>query len=104
LKLNQHNHLKLEDIEKNHRQQLLKQTSKSKGLNKTLSHKELEKTVGEKWNQWMKGFNDDRCTQMYASEEDIEYHVAAVLQELLKKDNNIFLSKLTIVVCIKEGK
>ena len=106
LKISRHDHLKLKDIEKNHRQQLLQQisglVSKSKGLKKELTREELEKLFDEKWNQWMNGFNSDKRTQMYASEENIEYHVVAVLQELLKKDNSILIPKLTSTCILRQ--
>ena len=100
LKFNREGHLKLEDIQKHHRKQLLQQiqqlVARAKQKNTTLTQFELKKKFDEKWQCWIKEFSIEEYQSMYTSNEEIEIEIADVLQELLTKHDSILMSKLTI--------
>jgi len=101
-------HYMLENLQKNHRQQLLKyikdlvlttKQSKSK-----LSHQQLTQKFDEQWQKWMEEFSSGEWTQLYSTDEAIEYDVGNVVQELLSKHNHILIPELTSCSLVTRGK
>ena len=108
LKLNRDGHLKLENIQKHHRKQLLQQikqlVTKAKRNNTKLTQQELEREFDEKWQQWIKEFSTEEYQSMYDSNGQIEVVIGGVLQDLLTKHDSILMVKLTTIDFSKEGK
>ena len=98
----------LENLQKNHRQQLLKHikdlvlTTKQSKLK--LSHQQLTHKFDEQWQKWMEEFSSGEWTQLYATDESIEYDVGIVVQELLSKYNHILIPELTSSSLVTHGK
>ena len=101
LKRNREGHLKLENIQKNYRKQLLQQiqqlVKEAKQKKTTLTSKQLERKFDEKWQHWIKEFPDKEYQSMYASDIDIEIKINQVLQQLLAKYDSILLPKLKLL-------
>ena len=101
LKRNRQGHLKLENIQKDYRKQLLQQiqqlVEEAKQKKTALTPEQLQKRFDEKWQHWIKEFPGEEYQSMYASDSVIEVKISDVLQELLAKYDNILLPKLNLV-------
>ncbi|XP_065894129.1 interferon-induced very large GTPase 1-like isoform X2 [Dysidea avara] len=107
-KLNQEGRLKLEQLNKNHRQQLLKQLKElvlnAKRAQRQLNQQELEKTFEGKWQRWLEDFSSKEWTQLYYSDQHIETTIGNIAQELLKAHDFILNSELARCPLKERGK
>ena len=108
LKLNREGHLKLEANQKIYRKQLLQHiedlVEKAKQNNIELTQQELESRFNDTWKVWIAEFSSEKYQSMYASNDQIEYLIFDVLQELLNKDDSILMPKLEKVDLSKGAK
>ena len=99
VKINREHHLKLEDLQKNYRQEILKQLTEL-SINARLTSKEtmndqqLEEKFNEKWYTWIDKLSSKEWTELYPPDETVEYEIGAVVQELLGKYKHILVSEL----------
>ena len=100
LQFNRESHLKLEDIQKHYRKQLLQQIQQliaaAKQRNTTLTQSELKKKFDEMWQCWINEFSIENYQSMYAHNDEIEIIIADVLQCLLIEHEGFLLPKLAI--------
>ena len=100
MKHNREGHLKLENIQKHYRKQLLKQIQqlvvKAKQNKTTLTQQELENKFDEKWQLWIAEFPADEYPSIYTSGKEIECLIIDVLQELLAKYNSTVTNNITL--------
>ena len=110
LEINRKRHTKLEEIQKQHRKQLLQQiqqlVAEAKQNNTTLSQRQLEKKFDEKWQIWIKEFstNSEDYQKMYTSNDDIDYLINQVLDEILTKYSSELIHKLKKISLSKKEK
>ena len=99
---------KLENLQKNYRQQLLKYikdlvlTAKQSKLK--LNQQQLTQKFDEQWQIWIEEFSSGGWTQLYSTDESIEYDVGIVVQDLLAKHNHILIPELTSISLGTRGK
>ena len=92
--------LKLDNINDDHRQQLLKHIKRlvanAKQNNRTLTLQELQNKFDEKWQVWMSEFDysNQEYQTMYASNQEIEVVLNEILQQLLTTYRSILVCKL----------
>ena len=101
LKAAKQNQLIIEDVKRNHRQQLLNHITtlvkKSKHSKESLTQKELRAKFDEKWEEWMKKICESiDHNQRYATDQEIESNISDILEDLCKKDGYVLVSKLSI--------
>ena len=108
LKLKREGHLNFEKIKGLCRRKLLQQIQELVAIAKqkatTLSQTELVDMFNENWKEWIKEFYIQEYQSMYASDDDIEFQITAVLEELLAKHHSILQPKLNFKILSKKRK
>ena len=98
MKLNRECHLCLEELQQDHRQQLLKQLKdlalRARQDKEKLTQEQLEKIFNEKWKEWMEKFSRNEWNRLYPPDDKIEAEIGSTVQELLTKQNHIVVTLL----------
>ena len=108
LKVNRECHLKLEDLQKNHRQEILKQLTDlaviTRQNNGKLSSQQIEEMFDRKWNQWLENFSSIEWTEFYPQDTIVEREIDISVQKLLGKYSQNIAAELRKTPLIEQGK
>ena len=91
--------LKLEHLENNYRQEILKQLTElslnaRQSTTEPLNDQQLEEKFDEKWQSWINQLSSKEWTELYPPDETVECEIGEVVQELLGKYKHILVIEL----------
>ena len=98
LKFNRLGRIKLENIQKDYRTQLLQNIQQlvmhSKRNKTKLRQSELERKFDEKWQSWIRELSTEDYENLYISNKEIQIQISDCLKELLNSYDSILIPKL----------